>query len=140
MISLPYFGILVFAAIIYWLLPKQNWRNLFLSIVSLFFIASLDKWAAIIVIILTTFTYLFGWIISSFSPKKTFHLIGIVCLLLILVVFKYMGLFVNTWNSLNDFFKLLPVFNFEKLLLPLGLSYIIFKYISYLTDIYWGIV
>ena len=140
MISLPYFGILVLSAILYWLLPKQNWRNLFLSIVSLAFIANIDKSAALFVVILTMFTYLWGWIIASFSNKKTYHLIAIVSLLLILLVFKYLGLFINTWNSLNDFFKLLPVFNFEKLLLPLGLSYIIFKHISYLTDIYWGIV
>jgi alginate O-acetyltransferase complex protein AlgI len=32
-----------------------------------------------------------------------------------------------------------PAHPFEKILVPLGLSYITFRYISYLTDIYWGI-
>ncbi|MFH0865656.1 MAG: MBOAT family O-acyltransferase [Bacteroidota bacterium] len=46
----------------------------------------------------------------------------------------------NTWNSLAEFTNALPVFYFEKILLPLGLSYITFKYISYLTDVAWGII
>jgi alginate O-acetyltransferase complex protein AlgI len=57
-----------------------------------------------------------------------------------LIGFKYLGFLSGTINSLLGFVSELPVFKIEKLFLPLGISYIIFKYISYLTDIHWGIV
>ncbi|MBN2830243.1 MAG: MBOAT family protein [Candidatus Cloacimonetes bacterium] len=65
--------------------------------------------------------------------------VGIILLLLALVLSKYFGLLSDTINSLLEFMGLLPVIKIEKLFIPLGISYITFKHISYLTDIYWGI-
>jgi len=136
-ISFVFFGYLIITALIYWTIPKQTWRNLFLAIASLGFIAYHDKWAAVLVVILTVFTYFMANQIEKKENKKLYHRLGIVGLLLVLVGFKYIGLLANTFNTLAEFFSALPVFKIENLLLPLGISYIIFKYISYITDIYW---
>lgn len=72
--------------------------------------------------------------------KNLIHIIGISGILLCLVFFKYTGLLINTNNSLTSFISILPKFEMQNILLPLGISYIILKHISYLTDIKWGII
>jgi alginate O-acetyltransferase complex protein AlgI len=140
MLSISFFVCLLSAFFVYWTIPKQAWRNIFLSVASVACISFLDKWAGLVVVCLSLYTYFFALLITRKSQKNVFNVIGIVGLVLILIIFKYLGLLVNTWNSLAEFSKQLPFFSFEKLLLPLGLSYIIFKYISYLTDVSWGVV
>lgn len=139
-ISLKFFGLLIGSAIVYWLLPRQKIRNLFLSLVSIGYITWFDKWAGIMVIALTVFTYLFAQLIDKKQNKALIHKLGIIGLLGVLVFFKYTGLLVNTFNQLHAFIDALPQFHIDKILLPLGISYITFKYISYLTDIHWKIV
>lgn len=139
-ISLKFFGVLVGSALIYWLIPWQKYRNAFLSLVSLAFVSWFDKWAGVLILSLTIFTWFFGLLIDRKENKKFWHVLGIVGLLAVLIVFKYSGLMVETFNQLTSFITTLPEFHIDKILLPLGVSYITFKYISYLTDIYWKIV
>ncbi len=139
-ISFSFFIILILSALIYWLLPKQHLRTVFLIISSLGFIASYDKFAFLALVFLTIYTYFFANLIGKQKNKRLFHRLGIIGLILVLGVFKYLGFFITTFANLASFIIDLPKFNIEKLLLPLGISYIVFKYISYLTDIYWGIV
>ena len=92
------------------------------------------------VIALTVYTFSFGYFIEHSNSKTILHIISIVGLTIVLIVFKYLGFLFNTINSISALFTTFPKFEFEKILLPLGLSYIILKHISYLTDIKWGIV
>jgi alginate O-acetyltransferase complex protein AlgI len=86
------------------------------------------------------FSYLFGNIIYKYPKKGWIHFLGVCGVLLVLIIFKYLGFLTGIYNSLADFIKFLPKFEILKLLLPLGISYIVFKHISYLTDIKWGLV
>jgi len=138
--DIKFFLLLAISSAIYWQIPRQNIRNLFLSVISLGFIYYLDKYALIVVIFLTVYTYAFGFLIETKDKRGLYHKFGIIGLILALIIFKYLGLLSNTFNGIIEFFGQLPVIKIEKILLPLGLSYIIFKYISYLTDIYWRIV
>jgi alginate O-acetyltransferase complex protein AlgI len=140
LISLRFFSFLILVAVFYWIIPKQRIRNLVLSLSSLFFISLFDKPAVVVIIALTIYSYLFASLITSQKHKAIYHKIGIIGLVLILIAFKYLGFLSNTLNKLSEFIAFLPEFHIENLLLPLGISYIIFKYISYLTDVYWGIV
>jgi alginate O-acetyltransferase complex protein AlgI len=103
------------------------------------FIGYFDIGAALLVIVLTLYSYLFANLITSKKNKSFYHKSGIIGLLLVLVIFKYLGLLSNTINSLSSFIGLLPKIETIKILPLLGVSYITFKLISYLTDIYWGI-
>lgn len=132
-----YFITIISSVLIYWMIPVQNWRNLFISLISIIYIFSYDKWAAGLILVLTIYTYLIASLIEKGNKKKFYHRIGVTGLILVLVGFKYLGLLTNTINDLAAFLNVLPVFNIEKFLLPLGISYITFKYISYITDIYW---
>jgi alginate O-acetyltransferase complex protein AlgI len=139
-INFKFFVILVLGASVYWLLPKQNFRTVFLILISLGFIGSYDKYAFLAIILLTVYTYSFAYLIERKRNKRLFHRLGIIGLILVLGILKYLGFFIATFANLASFIIDLPEFNIGKLLLPLGISYIVFKYISYLTDIYWGIV
>lgn len=46
---------------------------------------------------------------------------------------------IHSLNSFTLFINGFPQIRIEQILLPLGLSYLIFKLISYLTDIHWGL-
>jgi alginate O-acetyltransferase complex protein AlgI len=138
-IGIEYYILLIASAILYWCIPKQVIRNYLLSVVSLVFIYYFDRSAAIMVVVFSVYSYLFGHLIESNKGKKVYHRIGVIGLLLVLICFKYLGFLSNILNSLNSFISSLPVFKIELVILPLGVSYIVFKHISYLTDIYWGI-
>jgi len=137
--SLIYFPFLIAVAIVYWLLPRRALRNVLLILASLAFIWRFDEKAVYVTLALTLYTYLAGRWISHALPSKAAHRIGVIGLVLALVGCKYLGLLAGTLNSLTVFLGALPQFHIEHLFLPLGISYIVFKYISYLTDIQWGL-
>ncbi len=133
-----YFPFLGIVAFIYWMLPKQKIRNIFLSFVSFVFIYWFDKKSIVVILGLTIFTFAIASWIEKRNGGKLAHTIGVIGLIIILAIFKYLGFLSGILNSLVSFVHQLPSFQIEKLFLPLGISYIIFKYISYITDIYWG--
>jgi alginate O-acetyltransferase complex protein AlgI len=139
-LSLPFFLTLLVSASVYWLIPKQAIRTLFLTLVSLLFLTWIDWHVTVLILGLTIFTFPFSRQIERNNNKKIWLSTGIIGLLAALVFFKYLGLLENTWNDLHSFLRWLPVFRIELLFMPLGISYIIFKYISFLIDVYWGIV
>ena len=139
MIGLAFFGFLVGSASIYWLIPRQQIRTVFLSAVSLVFISLNDRWATVVVVALSVYAYGMGKVIGR-TQKPVYHRLGVVGLVLVLVVFKYLGLLEETFNGLSRCIQSLPTFHIDYLILPLGISYITFKFISYLTDIHWNII
>ncbi len=100
----------------------------------------LDKWSAVVVVGLTIVNYGFGILINQNPTRGWIHTLSVFLVLGVLVLFKYLGLLSGIYNSLAGFISALPSFKVKELLLPLGISYIIFKHISYLTDIKWGLV
>ena len=140
MITAQFFGILISTLFIYWLLPWQRVRNWALILSSLTFLYLTDKWSVVVVLGMTGFSYLFGQLIHRSSKQGLPHFLGVFGLLAIQALFKYLGFLSGIANSLLTFFNALPTFRIEHLLLPLGVSYITFKHISYLTDIKWKLV
>jgi alginate O-acetyltransferase complex protein AlgI len=80
---------------------------------------------------------LFAYLLESNPQKSLYYYIGISVIILTLVAAKYLSLFEKTFFDLTGSGK---VFRFENLLPVLGISYITFKHISYLTDIKWKII
>ncbi len=137
-ISLPFFAYLVLVAIVYRILPWSKIRVGFLSLSSLAFVAYLDRSAAVVTLCITVWTYLFAWLLDRYK-KAIFLRIGIIGILGALIAFKYLGLLSGTLSHLAQFVSSLPDFRIENLLLPLGISYLTFKHISYLSDLNWKI-
>lgn len=135
-----HYPFLFLTALLFWILHKRWMRTALLVVTSYAYIWRFDRKAVFVVLGLTLFTYLIALLMEKLSKPAILHKIGVIGLLLILVAFKYLGFMGGIINSLTSFVSTLPVFKIEKLFLPLGISYIVFKHISYLTDIYWGIV
>lgn len=111
-----------------------------LGVGSLLYIYSLDANALWVVIALSIFSYLMGIVIGKNPKHKLPHLIGVLGVLGALVVFKYLGFLQATLSSISGLIGSFSSFNIKNIILPLGISYIVFKHISYLTDIKWGLV
>ena len=140
MINFSYFALLIASFAVYWIISGQTSRNVLLILSSLAFIYQMDRWSVVVVLALTIVSYAFGQLISKHPKKALLHSLSVVLVLCILIAFKYLGFLGGIFNNLAEFSNLLPRFEIRKLLLPLGISYIVFKHISYLTDIKWGLV
>ena len=109
--------------IIYWIIPS-TYRDAFLFVGSLVFYASGAKWFTLLLLGLVLVNYLFGelvWVMPGRKRKAQQRqmLIAIVVIdAVVLIVFKVFALKVKST------------------LLPLGLSFYIFKMISYQADLY----
>lgn len=69
---------------------------------------------------------------SDEGKKLTILILGIILNVGVLFYFKYTNFFIEVYNSLND-----GAVEAWDIIVPLGISFYIFKGISYLCDIYW---
>ncbi|HAM30511.1 MAG TPA: membrane-bound O-acyltransferase family protein [Erysipelotrichaceae bacterium] len=70
---------------------------------------------------------------SSKKDSRFWMIVEVVCLLGLLGIFKYLGFFMNTFNSwfgLN--------MNIPEIVLPIGISFYTFQLLSYVIDVYKG--
>lgn len=114
------------------LIPKK-WSNVFLLLASLFFYA----WGEPVYVLLMIFTITLNWLIGIGIEKYTnrariIMILGVVCDVLILVYYKYMNFFVQTFNTLARR-EVVPQ---TEILLPIGISFFSFQAISYIVDVY----
>lgn len=140
MVSFKFFGLLIGVLVPYWAIPKQTIRNVILILASFSYLYLVDPKSVIVVVSLSVFSYLAGLLIKRYPDRAIIHTLGVISVLGVLILFKYLGFLVGAINSLDAFIKGFPQFNIAKLILPLGISYIAFKHVSYLTDIKWGLV
>ena len=139
--SITFFIILSASFVLYWIIKiKYKSRPFLLIISSVLFLFFFDRSAVLITLILSTYTYSSGVFLLKQKNKGLIHIISIIGLLLSLALIKYFGLFQTVLQSINEFTRILPSFEMKHILLPLGLSYLVLKHISFLTDIKWGII
>lgn len=122
----------------YYACPKR-FRNIVILIVSLIFYAWGEPVYIVIMIFSTIFDYTNGRLIYKYrGNKKTARLVLIFSItvnLSLLCFFKYYGFIVN---NINEIFNLGIKVN--PMPLPLGISFYTFQTMSYVIDVYRGIV
>lgn len=127
--------------LLYYIIPSRRIRNLFLLLSSFYFYASLDVNYAVILSFCILATYFGALLISKNKDTKRGKYLLFQTVFLnsfILIIFKYFNFL---GRSLNSVFQMLgfrmeiPGFDF---LLPVGISFYIFKAISYIVDVYKG--
>lgn len=110
-----------------------------LVLASFAFIWLLDPPSLAVVIGLSSFSYAAGLIIYRYPKRLSAYIAALSGILLLLIFFKYLGMLGGISRSMYLFLESLPGFSLHRLFLPLGISFIVFKEISYLTDIRWGL-
>lgn len=146
--SVPYLAFLAIAVIVYFVLPGPRTRAVWLLALSgSFYVLLSPDWFWVLILV-TAFTYIMGFIIGasrarrgSGSPqfRDRIVFVGSICVVAgALIVFKYLGFFAETGNGLLNLASVelsLPV---VRLLLPIGISFWTFQAIAYLVDVYRG--
>lgn len=118
----------VLLTIIYFIDKKCNTskvRNIVLLIASLLYYLLIDYKYFLLFICIILITYFIG--LKVRNNKKVITL-GVTLLVLLLTFFKYNNFFIS--NVLNN--------DFIRIIMPVGISFYIFKAISYMVDVYRG--
>ncbi len=116
-------------------------RSLSLLIASYYFYLSFSYKYLLLLITLTILDYIFALWIDSINrnfKKKLIFLLIIFINAGILITFKYLDFFTEFINTIFGSFNISNKFSPARILLPIGISYYIFKKLSYLTDVYRG--
>lgn len=110
---------------------KDNLKNLWLLIFGFIFYAWGSLKGLCIIIILALINYALGLLIFHRKSNKWLLALGVVINVLSLGYFKYTNFFIENINAVfgSDISAL-------NILVPLGISFFVFKAISYLVDVY----
>ena len=138
--SLDFILLIFITAILYYALPHKL-RNPLLLVSSYVFYAAFDLGLTSYIVLCTLLTYVTAILVEKnrgTAKAKTWAAVGVVANLLPLAFFKYYNFAVKTFlgmlklsESRIDSFTL-------KLLVPLGISFIVFSVVSYIIDVYRG--
>lgn len=119
----------------YGTLFSRKVQNVILLIMSLAFYAWGEAGYVLLMVLSILFNYIFSLLIQKFNDKKVLAklvlLIGCICNLGVLFVFKYSSFVITNLNKAQNF--QIPV---PKLPLPIGISFFTFKAVSYIIDVY----
>ena len=118
----------------YFIIKNNTYRRIVLLAFSLLFYAWGEPIAIFLMIGLVLGDYLFGRLIDhvySAGAKKLWLILAIVFNLSILGVYKYLGFFTETFNTI--FRAQVPVLT---LTMPIGISFFTFQTMSYVIDVY----
>lgn len=127
------FAFLPCVAIVYYLLRSRTARNVFLTLVSLFFYAWGEPWFVLVMLLSIVINWFIALRIGAGEHKKAWLVVGLVCDLGLLAGFKYLGFLMENVNWI--FHLSLPV---PQIVLPIGISFFTFQAISYIVDVYRG--
>ncbi|MBI4839177.1 MAG: MBOAT family protein [Nitrospirae bacterium] len=128
---------IIISVLIYWLLLPAKWRSVFLLAVSIFFMSLFSIKYTLYLFLNVLLVYLTGTYIKRSEKNRKLLLISALTLLIgNLLFFKYADLALNAVFKSGAPFSALPVTTFSKILMPVGMSYILFRLIHYIVEIY----
>lgn len=123
--------------IIYYLIPNNRWRNLFLLAASYYFYMCWKPVYALLLLSSTAITFAASILMDKYRDRaKLFLVLSIVTNLAILFFFKYYNFAADNIRALMSMAGIainIPEF---KVLLPVGISFYIFQALGYSIDVY----
>jgi len=137
MVQILYFFIfLTISFLLHWFLVPAKWRSVFLLAVSLLFMSLFSIKYTLYFFVNAALVYTAG--IYMDRIRNRILLLKLVLVLLIgnLCFFKYIDLLLNTIFRLGSHLSFMPEVTFAKIVVPMGMSYIIFRLIHYIVEIY----
>ena len=131
-----YLFFLGLSIIVYWFLLSSKWRPPFLLAISLLFIALFNFQCIPYFLIHIGLVYIASLYIEKGGRKKLLLTLTLIWLIGNLCFFKYGELIFRAIVEFGSPFFFTPRVELPALLLPLGISYIIFRCIHYIVEVY----
>jgi len=125
--------------VLYFVIPNRIWRNCVLLVSSLLFYAWGEPKFVVVMVLSVAVAYICGLLIARYevegkqTAKKLWLWICVAVLVGVLFVFKYLGLFAETLNSIIG-----GGISLREIVLPIGISFYTFQVLSYVIDLYRG--
>lgn len=138
--SIYYFAYLFLVVICYWAIPGRMGKTLLLSAAGMAFIGYHSVETLVFLLLVTVISYTLGRLIAQGKRPKLLLSAGVVLLLLSLFSTKYMPMFIPMLDGLLAKLSGGKVLELRDIIVPIGISYTVFRLISYLIDIHWKIV
>ena len=119
--------------VLYYCIPGIYYKNVLLVIASLLFYAYGEPVYILLMIISAGFNYIMARIIAYSSGRRKIYLfIDVIINIGLLLYFKYMVFFIETWNYISG-----QNLNIVYIKLPVGISFFTFQALSYVIDVYY---
>lgn len=136
--SLGYLIFLPVVVALFWVCPLR-FRPALLLVASYFFYMTWKPIYGLLILGLTVMNFAFSYFINkSTKHRKLFLILGVTANLLVLAYYKYAYFAVEVVNDvLKPLGKSLPDLTVQ-ILLPLGISFFVFEFIHYISDVYKG--
>ena len=126
-------------AILYFVIPKNSWRNGFLLVASYYFYMCWKPEYALLLLTSTALTYVTSHLIGGGKKYRLHFLVTCIVLnLLILFFFKYYQFAADNLTALMNLFGIRIAIPPMNVLLPVGISFYIFQALGYSIDVYRG--
>lgn len=125
--------------VVYWLIPANRNRKIWLLITSYFFYGSWDYRFLFLLIASTSVDYFAALYLDRTTDevrRKIVFWSAIAFNLSVLGFFKYFNFFADSFANLLGLFGVVPDFFTLNILLPLGISFYTFQTMSYTIDVY----
>ena len=136
-ISIVFLGFLALVVTIYYILPAK-FRYLVIFLGSYIFYGFGHPTMLITLAGLTFISYIGGLVIEK-NHSKVAYVSSFILEITVLVIFKYTGFIIQNINVLASRINPVMKLNMEwNILLPVGLSFIVFQTCAYLSDVYRG--
>lgn len=133
--SITFAAFLTITFIVYWLIPnKYKWISLLVA--NIYFYLSFDVKYLVILFVNILISYIFGILIEKHQKKKMLLIISLLLCLSSLLICKYLNFSLEVFNGIGIKFPNTTL----KLLLPIGISFYTFEIVSYLVDVYKGMI
>lgn len=125
--------------IVYFAIPRNNWRNYFLLAASYFFYMGWKPEYALLLLTSTIITYWAAICMSRWKKsKRSFLILAILLNLSILFFFKYYKFAAENVTMLMQWMGIRLSFPELDVLLPVGISFYTFQALGYSIDVYRG--
>lgn len=136
--SFPFLIFLPVVVILYYVLPNNRLKHIFLILASIFFIVSANILSLIIISIIAVFNYYLGLEIAKNKDVKIKRLLFLLAVLINignLFFFKYYDFFNENLSIALGLFNLKNPLPYVHIFLPLGISFYTFSVLGYIIDI-----
>ncbi len=119
--------------LLYYLIPSVSARNVLLIISSLLFYAYGEPVYVLLMVGSAGMNYLYGVLLEKTEKRKVILIMAVCTNFLILGIFKYADMLIDTCNYLTG--ADIPLLRVS---LPIGISFFTFQALSYVVDVYRG--